>query len=1016
MIMNDLKTTTRCSGFVLRPSWLADVVGGDEGPLITPLDQVVQDSTLQWSDLSPFFRDYTAWFGESIYDIPLDGNFAYLFYRQDVFAEQNINPPRTWQEYHDIASQLDGMDFNGDNIPDYGSCLSRSGEENGYFIWAIMASFFQSTGTQQGSFFDPDTMVPFFTTDAGAAALQAVKGTYLGTLDEMNITFAQKGSMFLKGRCAMTLDWSGIGVRANYTAYRGKIGAVVAPGSTVVHNRESGQLEECTSDLCPYSDQGINHAPHNAGGGWVATVSSQVPTSQQAAALGFLTYIASPNISNINVMSGHKFDPVRSSQISSQFWIQNGMGLDAIALILPAMLTSTTHPNAVPDLKVQNSSTFFSILDAIIQDYLLDIITLDQAQQSLQTQWLQLVIEVGHDKIRSQYRRSLRIVDEVPPAAVDYTGALLFIIGASVGVCILCIIIGILCVVVIKRKKMNQPWMIKENEVETMSAVGAGGFGVVFRGSWKGTEVAIKRIAFDMNEAREEVLVMGGASSNSGNNDSHTLSNISLNITTRSSRKRTVKKLHKMFTSEVAVLSKLRHPNVLFLFGAYTTPSHGFLCMEFMHQGSLFDILHNKALVDHFSWKMRYQMALDAARGMDYLHRQSPPILHRDVKSLNFLVDDRWIVKVGDFGFASDSFKPLRRIGINVWTAPELMEDSSRPFTTKADVYSFGIVLWELLELADPSREVSHDMIQQITSGWRLPIRTKADRKYINLMQSCWDCDSESRPEFSDICTDLLALSENATDLDKKNLRQKSANAKQSSLMKKMFTPSELAEISFGGHPPPKSCSDVTILFSDIVGFTTISSSLPAEKVTNLLERLFKKFEELAARFQVETVDTIGDAFIAAAGFNGEVDHCQRVATLGLLMIEAARVTPIDEDNLQSETISIRVGIHTGPVVGSLLGGKFTLLGDTMNVASRMETTSLPNRVQTSQATYSRLKNSHLCFRSRGVIDIKGKGKMRTYFLLAEGDALYASESCLLPGCTPEPRSDEVSIEVRFIE
>lgn len=100
------------------------------------------------------------------------------------------------------------------------------------------------------------------------------------------------------------------------------------------------------------------------------------------------------------------------------------------------------------------------------------------------------------------------------------------------------------------------------------------------------------------------------------------------------------------------------------MFGAYSTREHGFLVVEYMQQGSLYDVLHNKSMQSRMTWKTRLQMALDASRGMEYLHRQNPPILHRDVKSLNFLVDDRWVVKVGDFGFASNSFDKVKRIGV----------------------------------------------------------------------------------------------------------------------------------------------------------------------------------------------------------------------------------------------------------------------------------------------------------------------------------------------------------------
>ncbi len=105
---------------------------------------------------------------------------------------------------------------------------------------------------------------------------------------------------------------------------------------------------------------------------------------------------------------------------------------------------------------------------------------------------------------------------------------------------------------------------------------------------------------------------------------------------------------------------------MVFLFGAYKDETHGYLVIEYMHQGSLFDVLHNKTLYNVLSWKRRVEMMLDASRGMNYLHRHTPPIIHRDVKSLNFLVDDRWIVKVGDFGFSGIVGGTAKHLGMEI--------------------------------------------------------------------------------------------------------------------------------------------------------------------------------------------------------------------------------------------------------------------------------------------------------------------------------------------------------------
>lgn len=117
--------------------------------------------------------------------------------------------------------------------------------------------------------------------------------------------------------------------------------------------------------------------------------------------------------------------------------------------------------------------------------------------------------------------------------------------------------------------------------------------------------------------------------------------------------------------------------------------------MEYMPQGSLYDVIQNKALQSSLGYKRRLGFAMDGVKGMEYLHRQNPPIIHRDLKSLNLMVDENWNVKVGDFGFAGVSKSKDKSLAASPWTAPELMY-GGEIFTTASDVYAMGELSFHL--------------------------------------------------------------------------------------------------------------------------------------------------------------------------------------------------------------------------------------------------------------------------------------------------------------------------------
>jgi len=177
---------------------------------------------------------------------------------------------------------------------------------------------------------------------------------------------------------------------------------------------------------------------------------------------------------------------------------------------------------------------------------------------------------------------------------------------------------------------------------------------------------------------------------------------------------------------------------------------------------------------------------------------------------------------------------------------------------------------------------------------------------------------------------------------------------------------------------------DATILFADIVGFTPLSARLQPLEVVTLLNDIFSQFDALADELQLEKIKTIGDAYMVAAGLPvPRADHAEAIAEMALSMQAAVKAYRTS----QGEQFQIRVGINTGAVVAGVIGTRkfiYDLWGDAVNIASRMESSGEPGRIQVTAATYERLRDRYR-FESRGCIVVKGKGELEAYWLMGKG-------------------------------
>ncbi|KAG6409555.1 hypothetical protein SASPL_127595 [Salvia splendens] len=250
--------------------------------------------------------------------------------------------------------------------------------------------------------------------------------------------------------------------------------------------------------------------------------------------------------------------------------------------------------------------------------------------------------------------------------------------------------------------------------------IGIGSYGEVYRAEWNGTEVAVKR--FMKQDISGDALAQ--------------------------------------FRFEVEIMLRLRHPNIVLFMGAVLRPPNMSILMEFLPRGSLYKLLHRPNI--QIDEKRRIRMAMDVAKGMNYLHTSHPIIVHRDLKTPNLLVDKNWVVKVCDFGMSrlqhNTFLSSKSTAGTAEWMAPEVLRNE--PSNEKSDVYSFGVILWELATLRVPWTEMNSMQVVGAVGfqDRHLDIPPMVDPLVANIIRDCWIRNPQGRPSFAQIIARLKGV------------------------------------------------------------------------------------------------------------------------------------------------------------------------------------------------------------------------------------------------------------------
>jgi multiple sugar transport system substrate-binding protein len=415
-ILSNVATGTNSyDAFVFDPQWMGDFV--PPGYLEDLTSRVRADKKINWLDIAPFFRNFSATFKGRTYTIPLDGDFQMVYYRKDILKRDHVAPPATWDEYLAIAKRYQGKDLNGDGKGDYGSCIAKKRAAQSYWMfWSIAGSFLQSGGTKQGSFFDVRTMQPLVTNPGFARALDIYKQTTsYAPSSERNLDVGDTRGLFTSGRCALSIDWGDIGTLAidpKTSRVQNKVGSVILPGSRQVLNRATGRLVPCTKRTCPYAVRGVNHAPFAAYGGWSGAINAASDSKVKDAAYAFLSYMSAPAQSNVDVTLGKTgFNPYRRSQFANlNLWVKAGMSRPAAIDYLGAIRDSLQSPNMILDLRVPKSAQYEGVaLDTALAQFLAGEISREGAMKQITDRWNEITDKQGRDKQRTAYAASLNI-------------------------------------------------------------------------------------------------------------------------------------------------------------------------------------------------------------------------------------------------------------------------------------------------------------------------------------------------------------------------------------------------------------------------------------------------------------------------------------------------------------------------------------------------------------------------------------------------------------------------------
>uniref|UniRef100_A0A8C9F6I8 Guanylate cyclase n=1 Tax=Pavo cristatus TaxID=9049 RepID=A0A8C9F6I8_PAVCR len=477
---------------------------------------------------------------------------------------------------------------------------------------------------------------------------------------------------------------------------------------------------------------------------------------------------------------------------------------------------------------------------------------------------------------------------------------------------------------------------------------------------------------------------------------------------------------------ELNKLLQIDYYNLTKFYGTVKMDTMIFAVIEYCERGSLRDVLNDKISYPDgtfMDWEFKISVMYDIAKGMSYLHSSKTEV-HGRLKSTNCVVDSRMVVKITDFG--CNSILPQRK---DLWTAPEHLRHAD--VSQKGDVYSYGIIAQEIIlrketfytrhcqDTKEKLYRVENDKgMKPFRPDLSLETVGEREMEVYTLVKSCWEEDPEKRPDFKKIENILAKIfsnyhgqtnesymdtlirrlqlySRNLEHLVEERTELYKAERDRADRLNFMLLPRPVVKsLKETGLVEPELFEEVTIYFSDIVGFTTLCKYSTPMEVVDMLNDIYKNFDHILDHHDVYKVETIGDAYMVVSGLpkrNGN-RHAVDISMMALDILSF--IGSFELRHLPGLPVWIRIGIHSGPCAAGVVGIKmprYCLFGDTVNTASRMESTGLPLRIHVSGSTVAILKRTDCRFQyeMRGETYLKGRGTEITYWLTGTEDKEY---------------------------
>ncbi|XP_067875487.1 guanylyl cyclase C-like isoform X2 [Heterodontus francisci] len=474
---------------------------------------------------------------------------------------------------------------------------------------------------------------------------------------------------------------------------------------------------------------------------------------------------------------------------------------------------------------------------------------------------------------------------------------------------------------------------------------------------------------------------------------------------------------------ELNKLLQIDYYNLTKFYGTVKFDLEIYKVIEYCERGSLKDVLNDTiSYPDGTFMDLEFKISVmyDIAKGMSYLHSSNIEV-HGSLKSTNCVVDNRIVVKITDFGCKTFAM-PQK----DLWTAPEHLREEG--VSQKGDTYSYGIIGQEIIYRRETfytqscnnvEEKLKRVMLANEIELFRpdLPLETANDKELevYGLIKNCWEEDPEKRPDFKRIEATLGKIfstfhsetdksymdtlirrlqmySKNLEHLVEQRTVLYKAERDRADQLNYMLLPKPVViSLKTTGLVESELFEEVTIYFSDIVGFTTICKFSTPMEVVDMLNDMYKNFDQILDNHDVYKVETIGDAYMVASGLprrNGN-RHAVDITRMALDILNF--MGSFELAHLPGLPIWIRIGVHSGACAAGVVGTKmprYCLFGDVVNTASRMESTGLPLRIHVNQSTINILKRTECKFEyeMRGETYLKGRGTEVTYWLTGETD------------------------------